>query len=75
MKKIIRCLPFLLLLLLLCGASVQAANYKPGKVTGVTAKNVGETGFTLKWKKVSKATGYYERYELEKNRYCKIHLI
>lgn len=59
MKKIIRCLPFLLLLLLLCGASVQAANYKPGKVTGVTAKNVGETGFTLKWKKVSKATGYY----------------
>ncbi len=56
MKKIIRCLPFLLLLLLLCGASVQAANYKPGKVTGITAKNVGETGFTLKWKKVSKAT-------------------
>ena len=34
MKKIIRCLPFLLLLLLLCGASVQAASDNPGKVTG-----------------------------------------
>lgn len=59
MKKIIRCLPALIMLLLLCGSNALAANYKPGKVTGVKAASVGETGFTLKWKKVSKATGYY----------------
>ncbi len=59
MRKIIRCLSVLVMMFLLCGAVTLAADYKPGKVTGIKATSVGETGFTLKWKKVSKATGYY----------------
>lgn len=59
MRKIARYLTMLVLMLLLCSASVLAADDKPGKVNGIKATSVGETGFTLKWSKVSKATGYY----------------
>ena len=42
-------------------SKAQAADYTPGKVTGLKA-TAGESQVSLKWKKVAKATGYYIYY-------------
>ncbi|MDO5345476.1 MAG: L,D-transpeptidase family protein [Lachnospiraceae bacterium] len=62
MKRFVKSLFIMLCLTFLCTAfspvPVQAASYTPGQVKNLKATS-GESSATLKWKKVSNATGYY----------------
>lgn len=58
MKKVICALTTVLFVLTMCTVFASAANYTPGKVTGLKKAAIDETSVTLKWSKVKNATGY-----------------